>query len=184
MCKRAVFVGLCVPLLHMCRLMNSWSVCWDAVTTGLKCYLLGRPTLQIKPPSPELQSKLRTCLHQSPRAAQRPAHSSSSIKVCRFLLLTRSQLRKWLEWHCFCLYPIKVAARQQIHPQSSIRTCTQPVTELQDSPCSSEGQSSGLRGVWRKGLWPPHPDVWALTSNTHSVNKQLLSKHVMTTAVA
>lgn len=54
---------------HMCRLMNSLSVCWDAVTRTLKCYLLGLPTLQIKLfPSPQLKSKLRTCLqrlHQS-----------------------------------------------------------------------------------------------------------------------
>lgn len=43
------------PAAHMCRLMNSLSVCWDAVTRTLKCYLLGLPTLNIKlfslPPS-------------------------------------------------------------------------------------------------------------------------------------
>lgn len=53
------------PAAHVCRLMNSLSVCWDAVTRTLKCYLLGLPTLQIKPfPSPQLKSKLRSCLQR------------------------------------------------------------------------------------------------------------------------
>lgn len=51
------------PAAHACRLMNSLSVCRDAVTKTPKCYLLGLPTLQIKRfPSPRLKSKLRTCL--------------------------------------------------------------------------------------------------------------------------
>lgn len=36
------------PAAHVCRSMNSLSVCWDAVTRTAKCYLLGLPTLQIK----------------------------------------------------------------------------------------------------------------------------------------
>lgn len=53
------------PAAHVCRLMNSLSVCWDAVTRTLKCYLLGLPTLQIKLfPSRRLKPKLRTCLQR------------------------------------------------------------------------------------------------------------------------
>lgn len=53
------------PAAHVCRPMNSLSVCWDAVTRTPKCYLLGLPTLQIKLfPSPQLKSKLRTCLQR------------------------------------------------------------------------------------------------------------------------
>lgn len=61
---------------HVCRLMNSLSVCWDAVTRTLKCYLLGLPTLQIKLfPSPQLKSKLRnlpTEVGSKQNVAQRP----------------------------------------------------------------------------------------------------------------
>lgn len=53
------------PAAHVCRLMNSLSVCWDAVTRTLKCYLLGFPTLQIKLfTSLQLKSKLRSCLQR------------------------------------------------------------------------------------------------------------------------
>lgn len=89
------------PAAHVCRLMNSLSVCWDAVTRTLKCYLLGGlPTLQIKLfPSPQLQSKLRTCLCRGWIKADcgtktcTRCHSFSLIKVCHFLLLTRSCLQ-------------------------------------------------------------------------------------------
>lgn len=85
------------PLLHMCRLMNSLSVCRDAVTRNFKCYLLGLPTLQIKPfPSPPSQIKAENLpaeARSKQDVAQRPvlaANSFSLIKVCHFLLLTCS----------------------------------------------------------------------------------------------
>ncbi len=59
---------------HVCRLMNSLSVCWDAVTRTPKCCLLGLPTLQIKlVPSPQLKSKLRN-LPAEARSKQIVAH--------------------------------------------------------------------------------------------------------------
>lgn len=104
MCKRAAFVGLCVSpqalLAHVCRLMNSLSVCWDAVTRTLKCYLLWAshssnktlsfPSTQIKAENlpAEAGSKedcgTKTCTR---------CHSFNLIKVCHFLLLTRSYLQ-------------------------------------------------------------------------------------------
>lgn len=72
---------------HMCRLMNSFSVCLDAVTRTpeslnrartLKCYLLGLPTLQIKPfPSPQIKAKnLHAEAGSKPAAAQKSAHGA------------------------------------------------------------------------------------------------------------
>ena len=64
------------PAAHVCRLMNSLSVCWDAVTRTLKCYLLGLPTLQIKLfslPSTQIKAENLPAEARSKRAvAQRP----------------------------------------------------------------------------------------------------------------
>lgn len=110
------------PAAHVCRLMNSLSVCWDAVTRTLKCYLLGLPTLQIKLfPSPQLQSKLRNLPAEAgskQNVAQRPvlaAIHSAWLKSLSFPAIntllpptrkrqSKAVVRKWLERHCFSVF--------------------------------------------------------------------------------